>query len=224
MNLTLKLFLFATICSSCLGQEKTNRFTTQVSQYGDEWVVSLFGFVDITEAVGMNVEIDTTGYVSLGASYGYLLKKSYIEAYTNYGRGDFFDLINIGLFGVRMLSEKWLVYSDIGHEWRETNSFPFFGGQGIFDQTELRLSIGAIYSILTWMDLDVSINHDRLLSGKSGITAVENPNLNYQSVSLIFKPKYVEPFVRYTHGAYRVRPGDPIPTHNSFEAGFRFKF
>lgn len=209
------------------GAEASSHFTTSISQYGDDWLATLYGSVELTDIsknASISFELDTSGYISLGGSYGWLFTKSYIDTTLSYGRGDFFDLIDLSVFGARMLSQKFTLYGNLGHQWRESNSFPIIGGQGVFDQTELMTTIGLSYAPVKWLDLNLSINNNLLLSGNSGITAVENPYINFQSLTITYKPKYVHPFVRYTHGKHRVSPGDPIPTNNSFEFGIKASF
>ena len=68
------------------------------------------------------------------------------------------------------------------------------------------------------------MNHYRLLTGNRGINEVANPNITSGTFSLNLDLKPLEPFVRYTVGKHRVRPGDPIITDSSFEFGIRFAF
>lgn len=207
--------------------QANSSFTAQVSQYGDDWLGTLFGSVTMTEisdTADLNFELDTSGYLSLGGSYGWIFSKSYIEPSVTYGRGDFFDLVDLSVFAVYMLTEKFTLYGNLGHQWREANSFPLIGGKGVFDQTELMTGIGVGYAALKKLDVDLSLHYNRLLSGNSGITEVENPDINYQSITITYKPKYVHPFVRFTHGKHRVSPGDPVLTDGSFEVGVRARF
>jgi hypothetical protein len=199
------------------------RVTAQLSQYGDDWVATVYGAVDITKQLAINIEVDSTGYLALGAGYGWLFERSYAEVFGNYGRGDFFDLIDAGVFGVGVVSSNVSLYGMTGLQWRKSNAFPILGVT-VFDDREWKNTVGIMWSPIKLIDVDLSASADVLVSGGEGLAAVENRDLLYQSLSISFKPKWVEPFIRITNGKHRVRPGDPIPTYNSLEFGARIRY
>lgn len=205
----------------------SSRFTVQVSEYGDDWLGSVFGSIaitDISENLDFDFEFDSAGYISLGCSYGWFFEKYYVGPGLSYGRGDFFDLIDLNLYAARILPKDFMLYGYLGHQWREANSFPIIGGRGVFDQRELMTALGLGYTPFEWLDLNLMLHFNRLLSGNDGITEVENPNITYQSLTIKYKPKYVHPFIRFTNGKHRVSPGDPVPTYNTFEVGLSASF
>ncbi|WP_253805360.1 hypothetical protein [Vibrio mediterranei] len=64
----------------------------QTSKVGDTWVGTLSGTVQATEEINLGFEVDSTGYLELGAGYGMLLGETYTEAFATYGRADLVDI------------------------------------------------------------------------------------------------------------------------------------
>ena len=69
-----------------------NQLSTDVSHYGDEWILTAYGNTDITDNVSVNAELDSTGYLALGTGYGFFFPQAYIEPYLKYGRGEGLDV------------------------------------------------------------------------------------------------------------------------------------
>jgi len=199
------------------------RFTTSASRWDDTWIATLFGSVEVTERVTMTVELDSEGYLAVGAGYGFDLPRAFVEPFFTYGRSDLLDIYDLGIFGAYMVTPRVTAYAVMAHEWRETSSFPVLAPK-LFDQTEWRTTIGFNYKLVEWMDVDLSGNHYRLLTGNRGVNEVENDNISSGSLAFNLTTKPVEPFLRFTVGRHRVRPGDPVLTDSSFELGLRFAF
>ena len=198
-------------------------FSTSVSRWDDQWLVTINGLVEITERANMTVELDTDGYLGVGAGYSFQISRAYVEPFVRYGRSDLVDLYDIGVFGAYAIGPRATGYASVAHQWRYANVFPLLD-LTLFDQTELQSTIGINYKLSEQFDVDLSLNHLRLLSGNRGINEVENPNITSAGIALSYRIKAVEPYVRFTVGQHRVRPGDPIITDNSVEFGLRFSF
>jgi len=198
----------------------TARFTTSVSAFDDDWLASLYGSIQITEKITLTTELDSNGYLGLGAGYSFFFKRSYIEPYLSYGRSDLLDLYDAGMFGAYILSPKWTAFGFTTHQWRDTTFLPLLAPK-LFNQTEWITTLGVNYDFAEWGDVDLTVNHYRLLSGNRGINEVANDNITSLSVGLNSSLEPVEPFVRFTVGEHRVRPGDPVLTESSIEFGIR---
>lgn len=199
----------------------TARFTTAVTQFDGDWLATLYGCVDITERLVMNVELDTQGYLAVGAGYGFSFTRAYVEPYVDYGRSDLIDLYDLGVFGALAVAPSVMAYLMTAHQWRDTTAFPLLA-PSLFDQTEWLTTVGVNYQLVDWMDADLSLSHCRLLSGNRGLLEVANDNITSASLALTVNTEPLEPFVRFTVGEHRVRPGDPVITDSSFEFGVRF--
>ncbi|MFC1518455.1 hypothetical protein ACFL6Z_01915 [Pseudomonadota bacterium] len=208
------------ITSSAANAESTGGL--QVFQYNDEVIAVASGSVQVTEELNFSAEVDSTGYLEVGAGYGMMFGQFYTEIGGRYGRADTVDIYDVSLMSGVMLGQKWMLFANTAHEWRESNRI-IGSSMGLFDQREWRNSIGLNYSPATWIDLGYTLNHDRLLSGNRFLE-VENDNITSHDFMLTFKPKYVSPYVKYTYGEYRVRPGEPVTSESQVEFGLNFRF
>jgi hypothetical protein len=197
--------------------------TFQVSHYDDEYIATVFGSTDITEEFSMNAEVDTTGYLELGGGYGVVLGQWYIEGFASYGRADNIDVYDLGGLVATSITKKFTVYFISYYQWRETKGFPILE-LDVFDQQEWKNSLGLAYTPIHWFEVSISGNYDLLTSRSERLGEVENKGINSQDLTLTFKPKWVEPFIRYTTGTHRVRPGEPITRDDSVEIGISAKF
>lgn len=221
MMIYISTFFLALLVS--ITAQANNNVSAQVANYGDKWITTVNGSVGITEEFTMNAQLDSTGYLSLGGGYGDFLESNYIEIYVNYGRSDYIDVYDLGLFAVRPLNEYFTVYANTSHQWRKTHDF--LGVElSLFDQREWANTFGLTYHYTSWLDVDVSISHDRLLSGNRGLNAVENDNINSQDITVTYIHKWAKPYMRYTHGQYRVSPGEPITSESSLEFGVSLEY
>ncbi|GMQ48418.1 hypothetical protein [Vibrio sp. 10N] len=194
----------------------------QTSKVADSWIGTLSGTVQATEEINLGFEIDSTGYLELGAGYGMLLGETYTEAFATYGRADLVDIYNLGAFAGRMLSHNVLVFASTSYEWRknvfQSDDFPILS-PNFSTHREWKASLGASYTPVTWLTYSYALNHDRIMSD----THLE-PSIFHADFTLTFKPKYVEPYVKYRYGQHRVRPGEPRTTEGTFEFGFNLNF
>jgi hypothetical protein len=185
-------------------------------------VGTLSGTVQATEEVNLGFEVDSTGYLEVGAGYGMLLGDVYTEAFTTYGRADLVDIYNVGVFGGTMLASDLLLFASTSYEWRksvfQSNDFPNIN-DNFNTHKEWKSSLGASYTPVTWLTYSYALNHDRIMSE----THLE-PSIFHADFTLTFKPKYVEPYVKYRYGQHRVRPGEPRTTEGTFEFGFNLNF
>jgi len=201
-----------------------NSLSIQVSAYDDEHIVSAFGTTNITEEFTVEAEMDSTGYLALGAGYGDILGQWYVEGFVNYGRADLIDIYDLGGMTATSLTEKFTIFYLGYHQWRRTKGLPAAIGFNIFDSREWKNTLGISYEPINWLEISISASHDRLLSGHWLIADVENDNVNSQDLTLKYKSKWGAPFVRYRTGEYRVRPGEPITKDNTVELGLSFSF
>ena len=201
-----------------------NSLSSQVSFYDDENIVSVYGTTNVTDSVSVNAEIDSTGYLALGAGYGEIFGSWYLEGFFNYGRADLIDILDLGIMAGTSLSEKVTVFYLGYHQWRETNGIPGAIGSEVFNAREWQNTIGFSYEPSEVFEISVSLSHDRLLSGHWLVADVENKNINSQDVTFKYKTRVVNPFVRYRTGEYRVRPGEPITRDDTFEFGVSASF
>ncbi|WP_157824434.1 hypothetical protein [Moritella sp. Urea-trap-13] len=197
--------------------------STEVSSYNDKLITTVFASTDITEEVNINAELDSTGYLAFGGSYGMMLGSFYTEAYGSYGRSDNVDVYNLGGLIVTQVTESLVIYINTSHQWRKTKGFPILELE-IFDNREWKNSLGARYALVPWCDIGYSVGYDKLLSGNEGWKEVENDSITHQDFTVTFKPVWFDTFIRYTTGTHRVRPGEPITKHDSIELGFSKRF
>ncbi|WP_394250009.1 hypothetical protein [Vibrio profundi] len=184
----------------------------QTAKAGDSWIGTVSGVIQATEEINISAEIDSEGYLELGTGYGLMLGDYYAEAFVSYGRADLMDIYDIGLFGGTALTDNIMVFANTSHEWRKV-SIP------IFDMTsrEWKNTIGTSYSPSEYMNFSYSFSHDRSLTGDKGY-------YNSQDVTFTLKPKWVEPYLKYTFGQKRVSPGDVFRSDGSVELGFNLRF
>jgi len=193
----------------------------RATQYNQENILTVFGSTDITDEVSLNAEIDSTGYLSLGGGYGIIKERWYLEGFTNYGRADSVDIIDLGALIVRNVSTKINVHLVSYHQWRNTATI---FESNLLDQREWNNTIGISFDPVSWFDISLSASYDILLSGERYINKVENKSINSQDITLNFKPGLVELFIRYTTGEHRVRPGEPITKDDTWEVGVSGSF
>lgn len=187
------------------------------AQHSDSYITTLSGYTEITEQLSVSAEVDNTGYLQLGVGYGQLFDKAYVEPYLNYGRADFIDIIDAGLFAAMPLNKQWTLYADSSHHWRNSQ---FNMAELQLDQREWKNLIGLSYSPNQWLTASYTLHHDRLLAGPE----MENDNITSHEVKLSAKAAWVEPYAQYTHGPHRVRPNQAIETSSSFELGLSINF
>lgn len=199
-----------------------NSLSAQVSKYSDEYITTVSGQTDITNEFGMSAEIDSTGYLSVGADYGKMFGSWYVEGFATYGRADVLDIYDLGGFTATSFDRLQVYYMSY-HQWRKTKGFPVLELK-LFDQREWKNTLGFGYRLLDWLELGVSFNYDRLLSGNTGFNEVENNSINSQDLTLTLKQHTIQPYVRYTTGVHRVRPGEPITRSDSWELGARIRY
>ncbi|MDO6687548.1 MULTISPECIES: hypothetical protein [unclassified Agarivorans] len=194
----------------------------KVSKTGEDWIGTANATFQVNDKVNVNAELDSTGYLELGAGYGQMLGRVYAEAFTSYGRAENVDIYDLGIFAGTALSAKVLVFASSSHQWRETKGFPVMELE-LFDQREWKNSIGASYDPIGWLKLSYTFKHDRLLEG-GGWLLVENDNISSHEFMITAKPKWVEPYLKYVYGEHRVRPGEPVTNESTVELGVNFKF
>ncbi|NOI23290.1 hypothetical protein [Vibrio mediterranei] len=194
----------------------------QTSKVGDTWVGTLSGTVQATEEINLGFEVDSTGYLELGSGYGMLLGETYTEAFATYGRADLVDIYNLGVFAGKMLTNEVLIFGSTSYEWRksvfQSDDFPILS-PNFNTHREWKASIGTSYTPINWLNFSYSLNHERIMSE----TTLE-PSIYHADFTLTFKPKYIEPYVKYRYGQHRVRPGEPRTTEGTYEFGFNLNF
>ena len=195
----------------------------QVSHYDDEYIATVLGSTDITEEFSMDAEVDTTGYLELGGGYGVIIGRWYIEGFASYGRADNIDVYDLGGLIATSITKAFTVYFISYYQWRETKGFPILELEW-FDQQEWKNTLGLAYSPVPWFEVSISGNYDILTSSHERVGEVENKSINSQDVTLTFKHKMIEPFIRYTTGVHRVRPGELITRDDSVEIGVSANF
>ncbi|OEF20022.1 hypothetical protein [Aliivibrio logei] len=186
--------------------------SVQLSQNNDEWVGSVTANLQATDEISFTADIDSTGYLEIGSGYDVMLGQFYTEAFVSYGRADFIDIYNVGLFTGTALTQDIMIFANTSHEWRESIFSDWFD-----TDREWKNTLGASYTINQWSNFSYSFTHDRELTGSKSY-------YNSQDVTLTLKPKWVEPYVKYTFGESRVSPSDRTRTDNSYEIGFNLRF
>jgi hypothetical protein len=214
--------LVFTLITCVSASASANSLSAQVSKYSDEYITTVSGQTDITNEFGMNAEIDSTGYLSIGGDYGKMFGSWYVEGFITYGRADVLDIYDLGGFAATSFDSLQVYYMSY-HQWRRTKGFPVLELK-LFDQREWKNTLGLGYSILDWLELGASFNYDRLLSGNTGFNEVENNSIHSQDLTLTLKQHAIQPYMRYTTGVHRVRPGEPVTRSDSWELGARVRF
>jgi len=184
----------------------------QTAKAGDSWIGTVSGVIQATEEINISAEVDSEGYLELGTGYGVMLGDYYTEAFVSYGRADIFDIYDIGVFGGTAISDNIMLFANTSHEWRKSSL-------AILDMTsrEWKNTVGASYSPSQYMNFSYSFSHDRQLTGNKGY-------YNSQDVTFTLKPKWVEPYLKYSFGQKRVSPGDVFRSDGSVELGFNLRF
>ncbi|OCH13002.1 hypothetical protein A6E05_07605 [Aliivibrio sp. 1S165] len=218
----LLLSFFASLSASAKYHEPD--LSVQLSQNNDEWVGTVTANLQATEAISFTADIDSTGYLEIGSGYGVMLGQFYTEAFVSYGRADIFDIYNVGLFTGTALTQDIMIFANTSHEWRKGVFSESIFQPGVnnnfnaFNTTrEWKNTLGASYTINQWSNFSYSFTHDRELTGSKSY-------YNSQDVTLTLKPKWVEPYMKYTFGESRVSPSDKTRTENSYEIGFNLRF
>ena len=220
-RLTYTLSILLSISASYMAKASEPQLGFQISKTGEDWIGTATGNLQATEEVNINAELDSTGYLEIGTGYGVMLGQFYTEAYASYGRADSIDIYDVGIFSGTALTEAVMIYASTSHEWRKTKTLLDVDW---FDQREWKSTIGVSYSPKTWLSASYSFNHDRLLSGDRFSQDIINDNINSHDITLTFKPKWIEPYIKYTYGEHRARPGEPVTSDSTIEAGFNFRF
>lgn len=109
-----------------------------------------------------------------------------------------------------------MVFANSSHEWRTSSigkSFPSLEKT----EREWKNTVGASYTPIDFIRLGYSYNYDKKLT--------EGGHRTNHEVRITLKPKWVEPYVKYTFGEHRVSPGSTkISEENSVELGINFNF
>ena len=213
MRFQLLLLSFFTSLSASAKYHEPD-LSIQLSQNNDEWVGTFTANLQATEEISFTADIDSTGYLEIGSGYGVMLGQFYTEAFVSYGRADFIDIYNAGLFTGTALTQDIMIFANTSHEWRE---YVFSDWLDSKANREWKNTLGASYTINQWSNFSYSFTHDRELTGSKSY-------YNSQDVTLTLKPKWVEPYVKYTFGESRVSPSDRTRTENSYEVGFNLRF
>ncbi|MEZ9895160.1 hypothetical protein AB4356_22570 [Vibrio lentus] len=186
----------------------------QTAKAGDNWIGTVSGVIQATEEINIGAEIDSEGYLEIGTGYGLMLGNFYTEAFVSYGRADLVDIYDIGLFGGTAITNNIMVFANTSHEWRDN---VFADALNIKTKREWKSTVGTSYSPTEFMNFSYSFSHDRQLTAPKGY-------YNSQDVTFTLKPKWVEPYVKYTFGQKRVSPSDPTRSDGIVELGFNLRF
>ncbi|MUK75498.1 hypothetical protein GNP84_01105 [Aliivibrio fischeri] len=208
----LLLSLFTSLSVSAKYHEPD--LSVQLSQSNDEWVGTVTANLQATEELSFTADIDSTGYLEIGSGYGLMLGQFYTEAFVSYGRADLIDIYNVGLFTGTALTRDIMIFANTSHEWRESVFLDLLNTK---TNREWKNTLGASYTINQWSSFSYSFTHDRELTGSKSY-------YNSQDITLTLKPKWVEPYVKYTFGESRISPSDRTRTENSYEVGFNLRF
>lgn len=213
-SLTLLCALFTAPCFS--SSHMMPEFGLDASNTDGDWIVTASGYLQATEEWNLTLELDSTGYLEFGTGYGVVFGQFYTEAFVSYGRADLFDVYDAGVFTGTALGENWMLYANTSHEWRKSvigKSFPAFENT----DREWKNTIGTSYSPVDFISLGYAYNYDKKLT--------EGGHRTNHEVRMTFKPKWVEPYVKYTFGEHRVSPGSAkVSEDNSVELGINFNF
>ncbi|WP_394135197.1 hypothetical protein [Aliivibrio fischeri] len=208
--------LLLSLCTSLSVSAKYHEpdLSVQLSQNNDEWVGTVTANLQATEEISFTADIDSTGYLEIGSGYGVMFGQFYTEAFVSYGRADLIDIYNVGVFTGTALTKDIMLFANTSHEWRDN---VFSDALNLKTNREWKNTFGTSYTINQWSNFSYSFTHDRELTGSKSY-------YNSQDITLTLKPKWVEPYVKYTFGESRVSPNDRTRTENSYEIGFNLRF
>ena len=106
--------------------------------------------------------------------------------------------------------------SNSSHEWRKSalgKSFPALENTN----REWKNTVGISYAPVDLITLGYAYNYDKKLT--------EGGHRTNHEVRVTLKPKWVEPYVKYTFGEHRVSSGSTkVSEDNSIELGVNFNF
>ncbi|CAH0991345.1 hypothetical protein SIN8267_01448 [Sinobacterium norvegicum] len=195
-------------------------FNVSKSENSDDYIATFSVNIQATEEMRFSFDIDNTGYLEVGAGYGFVVSQFYIEPYVSYGKADNIDIKTLGSFAGIALTPKIILFADISHEWRDDT---FLLDLPIFDlySREWKNAIGASYSLTPSIETNYTLRHDRLLAGA---TNYKNDNVTSHELVASYQTKWLQPYVSYTYGPHRVTPGQPISAESSFEIGASVSF
>ncbi|WP_159737409.1 hypothetical protein [Vibrio atypicus] len=215
-----RLILCTLIISSSVAAQPNLQYhepslSFQMAQNNDEWIGTVSGTIQATEEINISAEIDSTGYLELGTGYGIMLGSVYTEAYVSYGRADIIDIYDVGLFAATALTPQLMVFGNTSHEWRKNTLGEHLP---VFDHTERewKNTLGASYSFNPWVNASYTFNYDKNLTDSGYRTN--------QDIQLTFKPRWVEPYIKYTFGDHRVTPSSGVTGEDSIEFGVNVRF
>ncbi len=217
------IFVFSpSVLARLTDEPKVVDFHTQVTKYDDEFI-GVFG-VDIaaTSNLVISAEIDTDKYLELGVSYDWLYEKSYFNVYGQYGFDDTIDIYDLGFLYGYSLTPKMFLYWNTYYQWRNSSKTIELPEQidYVNYRQEWKNTIGVSYTVHRYLQVGVNYNLDILTSDHG----YESSTRSSYDLSLTAKLPYVQPYVKYTKGQYRVRPGRPIEDSSNVELGFYLDF
>lgn len=223
--LTLALLFSSTTPFSTHADELTDDvfdFNVQATKYQDE-VIGIFG-VDMafSDNVTLNVEVDTDRYIQLGASYDWMLGRHYFDVYGQYGFDDTIDIYDAGFMYGYAASSSLFLYLDTYYQWRDSSKaieLPEFADHANHRQ-EWKNTLGVSYAVHPLLDVAASYHVD-VLTSEHGF---ESSTRNSYDISATANLPYVQPYVKYTKGQYRVRPGRPVEDSSNVEVGIYLDF
>ncbi|MDN3716852.1 hypothetical protein [Vibrio breoganii] len=242
----MKSFWSMVICmlfsSNALAALEDVSVNLQASQYDGEYLgVAGIGY-DFTEHFSASVDIDTDRYLEVGASYSTIIDTWYLETYVRYGFGDELTaqasdgseleyqthIYDVGFLAGKALSNSVFAYLDTSLQYRNPShniDLPAFVDDSslayeLSQQTEWNNTLAVDYTPVEWLSFGASYNFDLLL----GDHPYDESLRDSMDVSVTLNLPYVTPYVRYTKGEYRVRPGRPVQDSSYTEVGFYFNF
>lgn len=187
----------------------------QATQNNDEWIGTLAGTIQATEEISIYAEIDTTGYLEIGTGYGTMLGQFYTEAFVSYGRADIVDIYDAGVFTATALTPNLMVFANSSHKWRKSTLGKHLPALE-HTSREWKNTLGANYSINPMLNASYTFNYDKGLTDSGYRTS--------QDIQLTFKPKWVEPYIKYSFGDHRVTPSSSVTGDDSVEVGINIRF
>ncbi|USD43271.1 hypothetical protein J4N42_22030 [Vibrio sp. SCSIO 43135] len=209
-------------------------FDVQLSQYEDQYVGTVGVNYGFTNNLQGSVSLDSDLYTELGLSYGKAVGDKYFEGYGRFGFDDTIDIYDLGGLAGKALSHQTFVYWDSYLQLRSPKAdfnIPPLSGDNpedtdrpisqLYDnQIEWKNSIAVDYTPVDWLSLGMSYNFDVLLTEHH----YEDSLRDSVDVSASFNLPYVTPYIKYTHGEYRARPQQPVPSESYAEIGIYFNF
>ena len=212
------------LTASQTGQKKIETsFNGQIYKQDnvDDYVGQFTGNFQVTDEIRFSAQLDTTGYLEMSTGYGFNLGSVYVEPYVSYGKSDYRDIYSGGAFAGMMINDDLMLFTDISHQWRNTNTLggELFAG----DQRELLSAVGVSYDALPWLNTSYTFRHDRILDDGGWTNANDNRN-SHEVTATFTQYNDIEPYVQYTRGEHRVSPGAEVLNENSFEVGLNFRF